>query len=249
MSYVFREPVWAKYYTGADVQKIGFTLHHAATLTLDSIAATFQTRQASAQWGIAPREAQQYVPENAIAWHAAHTWANTYTEAIEVVNSSLAPYYGIDDATIDTLVEFLADRAKTRNITRLEYGINVWGHQDFSPTACPGNLYGRIPEICDRVNEIIDGVIPQKVDDDMVFIFQPNDDNQLCYYDGANIHWLPHYDCVIALDIAHQQTYGRPIPQFKFGSKETPWASRFQQAVHSGERKLSQSFIDQSELL
>lgn len=160
MGYKWKSPAWARYYTSMNVAKTGFVIHHAMAFSLESIAATFQTRQASAQWGVAPGWVQQYVPANAYAWHCGNTWGNTYLEGIECINSSGAPGWPVSDATVNTLVEFLVDRCKARGIKALYTsgaGKNLYGHQELSATGCPGVLQRRLPEIADRVNQLLKG--------------------------------------------------------------------------------------------
>ena len=69
-------------------------------------------------------------------------------------------------------------------------------------------------------------------EDDMVCIFQPNDESFLMYYDGANVHKLSCPDEVEAIRMVYKSTHGgRDLPMFPLGSKEAPWATRFINAV------------------
>lgn len=65
----------------------------------------------------------------------------------------------------------------------------------------------------------------------MQFIFRPNKENYLAYYDGTKVHPLHHPDEVTAINMCYRQCFGRDIPIFEFGVPEAPWASRFMEAV------------------
>lgn len=72
-------------------------------------------------------------------------------------------------------------------------------------------------------------------EDSMVCLFQPNDEGFMIYYDGTALHALDHEDEAEAIRMVYRQCNGgKEIPQFKLGSKEAPWASRFVDAVNHG---------------
>ena len=131
-------------------------IHHAATTDFDGIARTFQApgRQASAHYGVGRNNnVDQYVKESDIAWHAGNWNANVTSVGIENVNSSGAPAWNIDEATFNTLVELVRDIAKRNGLGKLVVGQNLFGHKDFSSTACPGQLYARLQELANKVND------------------------------------------------------------------------------------------------
>lgn len=69
----------------------------------------------------------------------------------------------------------------------------------------------------------------------MECIFQPNDEDFLVYYDGVNLHQLHHPHELYAIRMLYEAcTGGETIPQFKFGTKDAPWAWRLQEAVNRG---------------
>lgn len=137
---------------GKSVNKI--IIHHAATTDFDGIARTFNgDRQASAHYGVGRNNnVDQYVSEANTAWHCGNYPANQTSIGIENVNSSGAPNWDIDPKTFDTLVELVRDIASRRGLLPLKVGVNLFGHRDFMATACPGQLYGRLQELADRVN-------------------------------------------------------------------------------------------------
>jgi len=129
-------------------------IHHAATTDFDGIARTFNgDRQASAHYGVGRNNnVDQYVSEANTAWHCGNYPANQTSIGIENVNSSGAPNWDIAGETFDTLVELVRDIASRRGLLPLKVGVNLFGHRDFMSTACPGQLYGRLQELADRVN-------------------------------------------------------------------------------------------------
>ena len=78
--------------------------------------------------------------------------------------------------------------------------------------------------------------IERTEEDEMVCIFQPNDEGFMVYYDGNELHPLRHEHEQEAVKMVYRETHGgRDIPMFKLGSREAPWATRFIDAV---QRKL-----------
>ena len=160
MSSYFLDAFWSPNKNAGDYEKVGFTIHHAATTDFGGIGRTFQSpaRQASAHYGVEPGHVQQYVEDPYVAWHAGDAWANAHTIGIECVNSGgEADGWPVAEDTIDTLVEFMADKCRELGIGELSVGVNLFGHRDFSATFCPGVLYARLGEIAERVNANLRG--------------------------------------------------------------------------------------------
>lgn len=138
---------------GVKINKI--IVHHAATTSFDGIAATFAnpSRNASAHYGVGRNGAvDRYVDEGNIAWHCGNWAGNQSSVGIENVNLTGAPAWQIADDTFGTLVELVRDIAKRNGLLPLVVGRNLFGHKDFMATACPGQLYGRLQELADKVN-------------------------------------------------------------------------------------------------
>lgn len=160
MGYSLRQnPAYSGNYTkgreGNKVNKI--VIHHAATTSFDGIGQTFQKhgQYTSAHYGVGRNNnVDQYVKESDIAWHAGNWAANCTSVGIENVNSSGAPDWGIDNKTVDTLVELVYDIAKRNGLLPLKVGSNLFGHHDFYATACPGKLYAKLGTIANRVNKM-----------------------------------------------------------------------------------------------
>ena len=133
----------------------GFCIHHSAGTTLDMVP-TFLANQTSAHYGIKLDKVRQFVPDACGAWATGNTWANTYLLHIECANAAGAPDWPVAEETVDTLVEFLANKCREHNIEQLTVGQNLFGHRDFYNTFCPGVLYERLDEIANRVNALLD---------------------------------------------------------------------------------------------
>lgn len=145
---------YSKGRSGSAINKL--IVHHAATTSFDGIARTFETagRMASAHYGVgANKNVDQYVADGDTAWHAGNWPANISSIGIENVNSTGAPDWKIEEQTFETLVELCRDLANKHGLGKLVVGKNLFGHKDFSATACPGQLYGRLHELADRVNK------------------------------------------------------------------------------------------------
>lgn len=161
MSYTMIAPIWARNYSAANIPKIGLCLHHAVALNVRTVGAVFQSESAgSTQWSIDSWNACQHVPENAYAWAAGDTWANSYLEHIEVCNEALYAPYPIAEAAIENLAYFMALRSIYRGwgyytFTGNKYTGNLHYHQEYSATYCPGVLIPRIHEIANRANQKI----------------------------------------------------------------------------------------------
>ena len=153
---IFIDPAWSPNYYANQNDVRGIVIHHAATTSLAAVAATFSTtaRQASAHYGIQNYTVQQYVHESDGAWHAGDYWANTHTIGIENVNATAGPYWDVDERTVETCCELMADIAWRHDLYPLKRNKNVWGHKDFQSTYCPGVLYDRLDYMCDRANAI-----------------------------------------------------------------------------------------------
>lgn len=136
--------------------KEGFCVHHAAGTSID-MAGTFLARGTSAHYGVEPGHVRQFVEDRNNAWAAGHRWANDRLVHVECVNSAAGGGWPVAEATVDTLVEFLADKCREYGWPRLDVGENLYGHRDFSATECPGVLYARLGEIAGRVNNLLNG--------------------------------------------------------------------------------------------
>lgn len=132
----------------------GVCIHHAAGTTIDMVP-TFKKASTSAHYGIEPGHVRQFVEDGKSVWATGSNDGNLNWISIECVNSAVGGTWPVAEGTVDTLCEFLADKAKEWGITEYKAGVNLKGHRDFSATFCPGVLYARLPEIAARANDLI----------------------------------------------------------------------------------------------
>ncbi len=177
---------------GGGYSKVGVCIHHAAGTDFDGIGRTFQdtARQTSAHYGVEPGHVCQYLADDCNAWACSNTWANNNLISIECLNSGGdAEGWPVAEETIDTLVEWLADKSREHGFGHYVVGENLFGHKDFYATFCPGVLYDRLGEIAQRANAIIDGEDEDMIrDEDIARIWA-------YHYDGDSDSW----DCYTKL--------------------------------------------------
>ena len=106
--------------------------------TLAACDATFSNpgREASAHYGVGPDEVHQYVREGDIAWHAGNGAANRTSIGIEHEGG---PGWPPSKATLDRSAELMADIARRYGWGELTWMGNVFPHNHFSATSCPGD--------------------------------------------------------------------------------------------------------------
>ncbi len=152
--YGFQEfPHFTNGRSGAKIDKI--VIHHMATTDFNGVPGVWKTREASAHYGVGKDgDIRSYVDESNTAWHAGNWNANITSIGVEHCNSSGAPEWNINQATIDAGAKLCADIAKRHGLGKLVVGKNLFPHSAFSATACPGKLTGRLQEIADKANAI-----------------------------------------------------------------------------------------------
>lgn len=138
---------------GNSINKI--VIHHMATTDYDSVPGIWNSRQASAHYGIGKNgEIRAYVDEDNTAWHAGDWNANLTSIGIEHCNINGAPTYDIAQATVEASAKLVADIANRYGLGLVVPGKNLFPHSDFTSTACPGQLRGKLQEIANRANAI-----------------------------------------------------------------------------------------------
>ncbi|MET2025294.1 peptidoglycan recognition family protein [Enterococcus faecalis] len=142
--------------SGAKVNKI--VIHHMAGTNYDIVPSIWQTREASAHYGIGKNgEIRAYVDENNTAWHAGNWNANISSIGIENCNSNGSPSWSVNQATIDACAKLVADIAKRHGLGKLVVNQNLFPHSYFSSTSCPGVLLDKLQYIADKANAINTG--------------------------------------------------------------------------------------------
>ena len=135
------------------------TIHHmAGNLSVETCGNVFQSRKASANYGIGTDgRVGQYVDEADRAWSTA--WPDNDHQAvnIEVANDGGAPDWHVSDAALASLVDLCVDICKRNGIDKLTYTGddtgNLTRHNMFVNTACPGPyLQSKFSWVADQVN-------------------------------------------------------------------------------------------------
>lgn len=135
------------------------TIHHmAGNLSVETCGNVFQTREASANYGIgSDGRIALYVDEKDRSW-ASSSPSNDYRAVtIEVANNTGSPKWTISDEAYASLIKLVVDICKRNNIKQLNYTGDASGnltmHCFFAATACPGAyLKSKFPDIANRVN-------------------------------------------------------------------------------------------------
>lgn len=136
-----------KHYTpGRDDNRIRFVVVHinAGRLTTEGCWQVWQQREASAHYQVEyDGTIGQLVWDSDAAWHAGDYTANTQSVGIEHANSTSGPDWGVSDATLDAGAHWVAAICHYYSLGRPQWGVNVFGHNTFYSTECPGALGGR----------------------------------------------------------------------------------------------------------
>ena len=134
-----------KHYTpGRGGNRIQYVVihHNAGVLSIADCWNTWQTRQASAHYQVqTDGRIGQLVHDSDSAWHAGNFAANQRSIGIEHANSGGASAgWPISEATRENGAHLVAAICRYYGLGRPQWGVNVFPHQHFSSTACPGLL-------------------------------------------------------------------------------------------------------------
>lgn len=115
--------------------------HNAGNLSLQGCWDTWQTREASAHYQVDINgQIAQYVRLSDTAWHAGP--ANSYTIGIEHADAYFAPTWSIGEATLDNGAHLVAALCYKLGLGVPTWGVNVYPHNHFMDTGCPGAIAG-----------------------------------------------------------------------------------------------------------
>lgn len=143
------------------------TIHCAAAqAAVETLGRLFQTKQASANYGIgADGRAGMYVEEKDRSWCTSNNANDARAVTIEVACDNRHPY-AVKDAVYKKLIALVADVCKRNGIAKLVWstdkydrmnhkgGCNMTVHRDYENKACPGQwLYERHGQIAAEVNK------------------------------------------------------------------------------------------------
>lgn len=145
---LFNDKRLTKHFTHPRRSKISHvTLHHMTivstgteasnTKALNGCYTTWQSREASANYGVAGNQVWQFVSDNDAPWADANDTSNQATLAIEHANSKGAPGWDIADSTMATGQRLVANLHKLYGLGRPTRK-TVRVHSDFYATSCPG---------------------------------------------------------------------------------------------------------------
>lgn len=136
-------------------------IHHMAMTDWSPLPLMWNNTQTSAHYGINSKgEIRQYITEDYGTWNCGDWDGNMTSIAIEHENISTEPNWDIAQATIDASAKLCADIAKRNNFGRLVPYQNLFPHDHFSATQCPGQLKAKLQYIADQANKINSGQAP-----------------------------------------------------------------------------------------
>lgn len=137
--------ILTKHFTPGRASAIKFvSVHHnAGNLSMDDIWNTWQEREASAQYQVNGDQVGQFVWDSDTAWALGNFVANGQSINVEHANSGgAAQGWPVSGATLETGAHLVAAICKFYKLGRPQWFVNVFPHQYFSQTACPGVLAG-----------------------------------------------------------------------------------------------------------
>lgn len=145
---------------GKVISKI-FVHHMAGNLTVKQCGSVFDTREASAHYGVNGKNIGQYVDEKDTAWHCGNFNWNQRSIGIELANDGgSSTNWHVSATTINTAIKLIADICLRNGIKKLTYTGDMAGnlcmHRWVCSTSCPGQyLATQFQKIADEVNKLI----------------------------------------------------------------------------------------------
>ena len=140
------------------VKKI--TVHHmAGNLSVETCGNVFQTREASANYGIDSNgRVGMYVEEKDRSWASSSRENDHQAVTVEVANDGGAPDWHVSDKALAKLIDLCVDICQRNGIDKLNYtgdkSGNLTRHNMFAATTCPGPyLQSKFPYIAEEVNK------------------------------------------------------------------------------------------------
>lgn len=139
-------------------------IHHmAGNLSVERCGEVFQTREASANYGIdGDGRVGLYVHEKDRSWATSSRDFDSHAITIELANDGGDPDWHVSDVTINKCIELCVDICKRNGIAKLNYtgdkSGNLHMHRWYASTACPGDyLASKFDYIADEVNKKLAG--------------------------------------------------------------------------------------------
>lgn len=147
----FDERILTKHITSPRRSKVAFIVAHHMTVlgdgkgkANDACYSIWQTREASAHYGVDGSHVMQFVWDNNAAWATANTTGNHAGISIEHANSTIGPKWEISETTWKTGAKLAAYLHVTHKLGRPVAGTTLRRHSDFFATSCPGPFMASI---------------------------------------------------------------------------------------------------------
>lgn len=148
------------YYSREGTPITDITIHHmAGNLTVYQCGEVFQTREASANYGIdGEGRVGLYVEEKNASWANANASSNRRSITIELANDEIGGEWHVSDTALYKCIDLCVDICQRNGIKELRYtgdtSGNLTRHNMFYATACPGAyLQSKFPYIESEVNK------------------------------------------------------------------------------------------------
>lgn len=143
---------------GAKIDRIA--IHHmAGNLSVETCGNVFQTRRASATYGVGTDgRVGQYVDETYAPWTTSnYAQCDRYAVTIEVANDKIGGDWHVSDKALQKTIDLCIDVCTRNGIKKLNYTGDKKGnllmHKWFDSTACPGPYLGsKFEYIANQVN-------------------------------------------------------------------------------------------------
>lgn len=225
----------------APISKV--TVHHmAGDLTVEQCGSIFKSasRQASSNYGVgSDGRIGCYLEEEYHPWTSSSYWNDDRAITLEVADYNLGDW-SPSRAAYQSTVLLCADICSRYGIIP-EYTGDQYGtfteHRMYAATSCPGDWWhAKMPDFVNDVKQAMKGRFGMPIE----CILHPDESQKLFHVSGNSIAYIPHPDCLTALqDVA--EACGGDIPYIDLGTKEAPWGWRFFQAC--GQEELYKEMI------
>lgn len=136
------------------------TIHHmAGNLSVERCGEVFQSRRASANYGIGTDgRVGMYVEEKDRSWASSNSANDNRAVTIEVANSESGGNWPVSDKALAKLIDLCVDICQRNGIEKLNFtgdkNGNLTMHSYFAATACPGPyLKSKFGYIAEEVNK------------------------------------------------------------------------------------------------
>lgn len=150
----------------------------AGNLSVETCGRVFQTRSASANYGVGTDgRVGLYVDEGDRSWASSSRDNDHQAVTMEIANDGGAPDWHVSDTALQKCIELCADICKRNGIASLDYtndeNGNLTRHNMFAATTCPGPyLQGKFPYIASEVNKILGGTATDSSSPDVIYKVQ-----------------------------------------------------------------------------